>query len=99
MRLSNNEIQELSQRIAEFISDYILNRVSVKHLYVLDVHVDLRYLEDIKKYILDIFVYIDVNPFCGRNVEKLINDAIEEGLNIARRELRKHGIEEVEFET
>jgi len=98
MKLNEKEIQEISQKVAVFISNYVLRRISTKHLYVLDVHVDLHYLNDLDKYVLDVFVYIDANPFCGVDVEKLINDAIEEGLRIAKEELRRWGIEEIKFE-
>ena len=99
MKLSDEEIREINQKVVESISNYVLSRIATKHLYVLDVHVDLRYLNDDKKYILDVFVYIDANPFCKRDVEKLINDAVEEGLKVAKEELKKRGIEEEEFET
>lgn len=92
MKLSDDEIREISQKVAESISNYILSQIASKHLYVLDVHVDLRCPNDDEKYILDIFVHIDVNPFCKRNIEKLINNAVEKGLSVAREELRKYGI-------
>lgn len=97
MKLGDKEIQEVIQKVVKSISDFVLSQIATKHLYVLDVHVDLQYLNNDKKYILDVFVYIDANPFCRKNLKKLINDAIEEGLKVAKKELKKYNIEEVEF--
>ncbi len=88
--------REICEKVVLAISNYIMDRILPKHLYVFDVHVDLR--KENKMYILEVFAYIDINPFAGVNPEKLINEAIDYGFEIAKRELEKYGVKEIKLE-
>ena len=98
MKITNNEIKSICEKVVKSISNYIMKKIAHKHLYTLDVEVNLNYLEKEEKYVLDVYVYLDINPFIGVNANKLIEEAIERGFEIAKSELRKYDIEEIEIE-
>ena len=93
--LSEEDVREVSRRVAEAVVDYISQRVQPKHIYVIDVHVELRRSEE-GGYVLDVFAYLDVNPFCGVDPDRLLDEAIDAGFEVARRELGRLGVREVE---
>lgn len=95
-KISEKTRKEICEKVALEISNYITSRISLKHLYVFDIHVDLR--EESEIYILEVFAYLDVNPFAGVDPQKLLDEAIEHGFNFAKKELEKYGIKEIKLE-
>lgn len=77
-KLTDQELDKVSEIAVEAIENYILSRVSKKEILDLDINADITYQDALD---VDITVDIDLDELSAVDEKELVENAVEAALN------------------